>query len=786
MAAGLWWARPAPLTAPDQEQPRLNQAAPLPDPAAPVAQSLIAAHNGFSAVELLAVVYAGAPADAALTVSVVGPLGRLVARETFTAVKHNAPLRLTFAPEPDSAGQTYTVRLEGATAGQVTAWAHSLDVYARGDLRAGQQLVPGDLRFTTTYTRLWRDLALDSAGALADLALSAMPLWLVVFAPGVLVLDLTRARRWLPDAWARWGLALALSLALLPLAWQWVTWLGLALPSLALNAVYILIGAVVVVRALRAAWAARGEWARPSATAVLLTGVLGVGLVARLLAAQALTLPAWVDSAHHYVIARLLDETGRVPANYAPLLPVDTFTYHFGVHAAVVAFHRLTALPLAEAFLFLGQVLNGLMPLALYALVVIATGRPGAGLAAAFCVGWLSLFPAYYLSWGRYTQLAGLLVLAPLLGLVWRAVAPDSAATQSSRTPWNVLGWASLLAGGLALVHYRVLAFFATYVWAALAAGRRGGWRRALLLGTAAVLAAAPWLWRLGERWIVPTVQAPAAVISPAGYNDFPVGYFTSLLERGWIGAALLSLAWGLWRRERWLWAMAGWIAVTLALLNLGSGSWLVNNNAWAISLFVPGAALAGWGCAEAWSGLTRWRRAPGLLRPVAGALLTAAGAGLLAYAGSLGLRAQVATLNATTVLTTPDDLDALHWVAANTPPEAVFVVNSWLWQTSVYAGPDGGYWVWPYTSRRTTMPPVDYTYQPAWEAEVRAFNERLARVKDANAPETLALWRAAGATHVFIGARGGGLKPEWFVDSPNYDLLYSNGADWVFAIRAP
>ena len=65
----------------------------------------------------------------------------------------------------------------------------------------------------------------------------------------------------------------------------------------------------------------------------------------------------------------------------------------------------------------------------------------------------------------------------------------------------------------------------------------------------------------------------------------------------------------------------------------------------------------------------------------------------------------------------------------------------------------------------------------------MKAFNIRAGQLGDFNTPEALALLRSAGVTHVFIGARGGSLKPEMFMDSPHYSLLFTNGAAWVFEV---
>jgi hypothetical protein len=799
LALGLWLAHPAPLTAVDQEQARLNQPAPLPRGATSVGQSFVAAHNGLSAVELIAVVYPDAPAGAALTLKLLDADGRLAATSSLSEVAHNAPLRLNFDPLPDSAGRMYTFRLEGTPDNNITVWGTSLDGYARGARLENGAPVPGDLRFTTTYTYLWRDALRDALAAAGRLTRVAVPLWLILFAPGLLMLEWIERRddRW-PSAWARWGAALGLSLSLLPLMWLWVTLIGLRWSAMAWWIVYALAGLAVVWRALdrlRRRMAegrkpASAGWPftkviRPSAHDAAMAIVLLLGLAARLLAARDLAFPQWVDSPHHFAIARLMAETGRVPPGYLPLLPIEQFTYHFGFHAFAVTAHWLTASALVEIFILAGQLLNALAPLAAYTFAAGLTHRPRAGLAAAFFVGLVSLFPGYYISWGRYTQLTGVLILAPALVAVWRAVQPRENGWAAPRFG-DVIA-VGVLAAGLLLTHYRVLAFFAVFALTALAGGGRSGWKGMSVATVLAGLCTAPWLARLGTQAVAPALAAPGGLASPAGYNAFPVEYFQRELERGWIVFALLAAGWGLLRRGRAVWVAVGWSAATFALLNIGPGTWVVNNNAWAITLFLPGALALGWGADRWWSlahslaqaGTHRVRRA-------AGVVMMMMAAGLAGYAGLRGLVAQVSISNPATILATADDRLALGWVEENTPAEAVFLVNGWLWQFDTWASPDGGAWVWPLTGRRTTLPPLDYTFQNDLWVEVNALNERLAQIQDAGAPEALALLREAGVTHIFIGAKGGTLKPEMFADGPNYRLLYTNGAAWVFEVIYP
>ncbi|MGQ0602655.1 MAG: hypothetical protein ACT4QE_13300, partial [Anaerolineales bacterium] len=753
-------------------------AAPVPRDTLTVTQIFTARHNGLSAIELLAVVYPESLGVSTLTLHLTDAGGHLIAEQAFETIAHNAPLRLTFPPVAESAGETFILTLIGSTQNNATVWAYSLDGYPRGEL----QDTDGDLRFSTTYTYLPADIARDVALGVADITQWALPLWLVLFAPGLLLLAGLGAS--FSTAWARWGVALGVSASMLAIVWLWAAVIGWQLNGTLLLMTYGVVGVLMVIITFR-------RWQRDPTTWPRVTGhdlgmftLLAAVIVARFLAARDLALPAWVDSSHHALIARVLAEVGYVPPSYSPVLAVDEFTYHFGFHVLAVAFHWLTALPLPDTFLLLGNVLNGLMSLAVYTFTMQVTDRPRAGLAAAFAVGLVSLFPGYYLAWGRYTQLMGLIVLAPLLAAAWRLVSPspESSRTDVARSILLV----AVLTSGLLFVHYRVAFFFATFAWVALAAGRRGGWRRMALAALVTLALAGPWLWRLSAKWLLPTLDVPGTLTSPGGYNEFPFDYFDRPLERAWLLAALLALALKLIQRERAAWLMAGWLALTSALLNLGPGSWVVNNNSWAISLFLPGAVLVGWGVDSVWNHCSTLFRAERWLHRSASILVSALVIAALSSAAALGLRAQMTMANPTTTLSLAADVPVLEWVRDNTPPEAVFVANSWLWQNDIWAGSDGGAWLVPFAHRTSTIPPVDYAFDNELARSVNDFNQRLSRVTNADAPETLALFRGAGVTHVFIGARGGVLKPEMFVDSPHYQLCFTNGAAWVFEMQLP
>lgn len=778
---GIWLAglNLMPITASDVNQPRLNQAAPLLGENR-LSQTFRPQHNGLSAIEILAVVYPAAPVTATLTLEVHTATGELLSKKIFSHVQHNQPLRLEFTPIADSKGGEFALTVTASADSNLSIWAYGLEGEPNGTLLAQERILPGDLYFQTRYTYLLPDMIQDTARAAGLLTQWALVLWLTLFAPGVLLLKAVSFQRRINDHWACWGLALGLSLALGALAWQWATLVNWRWTAVTLAGVYGLVGIAVILMTL-SAW--RKQRPKFAAHDGILLGILITAGLVRGWAVRDLAFPQWVDSPHHVLISRLLAELGQMPYSYEPLLPVQEFTYHFGLHALAATWQMLTQHSWPDVFLFGGQILNTLMSLAAYSSARLLTRRPQAGYIAAWLIGWVSLFPAYYVAWGRYTQLAGWLILLPLLALVWRLVSVGT--TPAKR--WILIGLIAVLASGLTLTHYRVLGFFATFVLVALAAGRQQGWKWISWATFLTCLLSLPLLWQLGQYAIGPVLAEPNTLASPGNYNAFPWNYFESWLERGWLAVTSIIAVWGLWRGWRLMWLLVGWATLTVSLLNIGPGSWLVNNNSWAISLFAPGALILGAGMTQWWTAAEKWRRAHLLLRRrfavLASAVLQNVLAFFVGFVSLFGLRAQVTIVNPVTTLYLAADREALDWVAQNISSDAYFVTNAWHWQYGIWANSDGGAWLWPWLGLRGTMPPLDYYYDKDWLPQVNATNEALAKITDARSPEMLALLEQANVTHVYIGARGGNLKPEMFVGAPEYKLLYTNGAAWVFEV---
>jgi hypothetical protein len=176
---------------------------------------------------------------------------------------------------------------------------------------------------------------------------------------------------------------------------------------------------------------------------------------------------------------------------------------------------RATPLLWPTLTLHFSQLLNVLTTVMLYAAARVLFASRRAGLLAAAGVGVVSWFPAYFLSWGRYTQMTGVLLAVPALLLLWRL--------RGQVRPGGLIA-ATLLVAGLALVHVRVAflaAILAGVLGGVLLFQRRG---RTLLWWLAAaggaLLITLPW-W----LWLAQSAAAQALVAvrtdGGAGWDNY-------------------------------------------------------------------------------------------------------------------------------------------------------------------------------------------------------------------------------------------------------------------------
>jgi len=578
-------------------------------------------------------------------------------------------------------------------------------------------------------------------------------------------------------------LGLIASLALFPLL---LFWAGLLGGRWSPWLVWLFLVAGVIVVAWRLCGRA-GPWLKPDrptvVTAVALLAIFVLALATRLYLIKGIPYPAGGDSYHHTIITQIILETGRVPESYHPYADLDTFVYHFGFHAYSAFLAWVTGLPAHRAVFWGGELLNALTVPSVFLFVDrLGKDRRGA-LVAAVVAGLVCLEPAYYVNWGRYTQLTGQLILPA--GLVVMVEAGNG-----RKRSWRAPLLTGMLAGGLLLTHYRVCLFYGAGLLVLGLTIFARYWRntsqllwvatRLLVAGSVAVILVAPWLPSLLERTIDMSGRLQLFNDGPQ-YDyitlDFVLAYglrLGSLIAS--VAAAVYSLA---TVRRRPLGALILlWFGLVVFLANpvaSGMPSVFLSNGTVMIAMYLPASVIIGLASGDLLARLersmTRRRRvALPQVRNLADLLL---GAALLVLSLSGAGEKLFRALDMWDVLVTNADLRAGKWIEERTSPDAVFMVGAYFLWPRFAVGNDGGWWL-PYVAhRRTTLPPMLYLAEASVD-RVLATNTTIRSLISARSPGELATaMERAGAQYVYAGHQ---VKQPWegfLTDDAYFEKLY-------------
>ena len=526
---------------------------------------------------------------------------------------------------------------------------------------------------------------------------------------------------------------------------------------------------------------ARAEWG----WALGLGGVFLATLAVRLWVIRGVPYPSWTDSYHHTLITQVILDGGRVPTSYQPYAPLDSFHYHFGYHAYSAFLAWLTGLPAHRAVLWGGQVLNALTVPSLFLFVDRLARDRRAALLAATIAGLVCWLPAYYVNWGRYTQLAGHVLLPGALVLTVEALV-------GGRRAWRE----ALVGGGMAaavgLTHYRVAIFFLAGAFVvALVAGvraRRGLGRPvagALAMGAPALVLVGPWLPAVLSR----SAEAAREVAArgEVGQLDYFTLEFVLImgLPRIFLGVSIAAALWMLARaRRRPLGALILlWLGLVLFLANpsaSGVPDGFLENGAVIVALYMPASLLLGLALSDAAS-LVAERLGPGRRRWAVDLALTLG----LAWTAYRGVSAMLSWgYEPLRAFVTNSDLPALEWIREHTPPEARFAVASNFWLPEGLEGVDAGFWI-PYaTGRQTTLPPMIYINE-ASPAEIAATNALARAMSQAPSAQAFAgVLRGAGAEYAYRGLRVEMPWYRWLSDEAHFQSLYEAEGVGIYRLR--
>jgi hypothetical protein len=516
---------------------------------------------------------------------------------------------------------------------------------------------------------------------------------------------------------------------------------------------------------------------------LILTLIFFAVLIWRFYQIRNVVLPLWVDSVHHVQIVQLILENGGLPDTFEPYMPVPFF-YHYAFHSLAAVFSSLSQLDVHDSVLYLGQVLNAAIVLAIYRLGRTLWGDWRRAAISALLVAFVTQMPAYYVTWGRYTLLTGILLLPLTIALALDVV---NKGARLSR-----LATFSVLTAGILLSHYFAAVLLALFLLilgaqtfiAGFMQKQLFGWRTWLpifLASFAGLLLASPWLYRM---WGFAEAGVKVVAIPPTmeAVNRY---YFPEYFSYLWrllgpnrnhvlMFVAVPGLIISLFRRKTR--AFGIW-TIVLCMLSLPVGIFVApfRPDHTVILLFLPTAMMVSelFISAVDWSPIEKFR----LLQPVAVLIIF----GALVGWGIWGTRS---VINSATVLATKADLEAINWIEANLPPDARFLINATPWQYGSFRGVDGGWWITPLTGRFTSLPNGLYGMGDSdYVEQVNAIATQLSQVKGCS-PEFWELVQEESLTYIYLTKDMGSVQPDQLEGCSGIELIYKDQGVYIYRIE--
>ena len=522
--------------------------------------------------------------------------------------------------------------------------------------------------------------------------------------------------------------------------------------------------------------------------------ILGSIFATRFWVIRNLDLPMWGDSYHHTMIAQLLVDNGGLFNSWQPYAELQTLTYHFGFHTLVACFHWITMLSLPQSTLWTGQILNALSVIALYPLATRVGRNQLAGTAALLFAGLLFPMPMFYVNWGRYTQLAGQVILPIAILLAWIIL-------ESRKTDWRLVGLTCITFAGLALTHYKVLLFATPFFLVYIVFNFRRIQateliKKVLWMGIGAGVLFLPWfmhvlMGKLPSLYAQKLAASASQVLSSTNQANSIGDLLLYLPAAIWIILPIV-VGWGLWRREKSvglisLWWFLIFLAANPQWLRL-PGSGVINSYDVLMAWYIPAGVIMGGAIGWIANGWKEIEKGSFTFNYSVLLLIIAAGIGLW------GARQRLGDLHvARYSLAARPDMRAATWIKENTPTDALFLVNSFLaYGNTTVVGSDGGWWLPLIALRRTTLPPINYGTErlpdPDFRASIRELTASIQQKGVANS-DVIKLLEQWGVTYVYVGQQQGHvnydgpvIEPEQMLANPgNFRLSYHQDRTWVF-----
>ncbi len=383
----------------------------------------------------------------------------------------NFPVSIRFPTQSNLPEVSYYLRIE-TTGGKVVVYGRDEDQYSPGEAWINNQPKTFDAAFRAGYDYNLADFLNDIQTYPQTILLVICIFW-ICWMPGRLCLLVSGF-----DSRYDWGertaISIGIGLAFYPIIFIWTSLFNTAWDRASVWGLLISITGLclyLVIRRIRNNPIIQPQISKNWWISLGLLSIFLASLAVRLVMVRDISAPAWVDSVHHALLGKLIVLNGGIPDSYSPFVDIQTANYHIGFHVTLALFQWLSQLDISQALLIFGQVINALMVFSTYLLTTTLVKNQIAGLVAAFFTGLVTPMPAYYTSWGRFTQLAGLVMLPAAVAIVYSFLDGNNWQPLSfrlflkKRENLANISLISILSVGLFLTHYRVFAFEVTLIF---------------------------------------------------------------------------------------------------------------------------------------------------------------------------------------------------------------------------------------------------------------------------------------------------------------------------------
>jgi hypothetical protein len=516
----------------------------------------------------------------------------------------------------------------------------------------------------------------------------------------------------------------------------------------------------------------------------ILIAILIISLVVRFIQVKDILVAPGSDSYHHTLIAQLIVENGGIPTSYLPYAPLASFTYHFGFHSLVAFFYWISGISIIKLVIFTAQILNAFALLSVFIFVDRLFKDKKMALLSSLTVGLISIFPAYYLNWGRFTQLTGMVILPIALLLVIESI-------KMEKRDLKVLFISGLLTSGLFLSHYRIIIAFFSFILLYFLYGiyqnrhnRKAVQEnliRYIVIAIIALVLLLPWFIHLmKEPQIITTAnnsKASASAFSIERIGD-AINYYSNLpLLFLSIGGILL----GLFKRNKNIILITSWVLILIAFSNPFwmklPGSGLLDFVTVVTILYFPVAVISSYFFIYL---LQRFK--------------ISSSHNLLIFSICLAILVpffainMIGTFSPDSVYVRSGDLNAMNWIKANTEGNATFLIDAYSFDflPEYITGIDGGYWIPIIAKRNVTIPPMTYLLEKPFDKNYVEKVVALSKAEESITSEsTIDFLIKNNVSYIYFGGKNlGKLKLQNLQNNPYLEPVYSKYGVWIFRIK--